>query len=85
MTVMSYGQPSARDHGGLSIPGFSTVATILGRVGTFFAELRWIFVSGLTMQANYNTLAAMSDEQLAKRGLTRNDIPEAVVAPFKYL
>jgi hypothetical protein len=47
----------------------------LGALGTLLAGIR----DGREMHARYDLLTRMSDGELARRGLTRDDIPRAVV------
>lgn len=76
MSVLSHGHDlRARSDGG---PGFwSLVVETLVDFGRAFADAR-------RMQTSYETLSRMSDRELAEIGLTRADIPRAVVFPPQF-
>jgi hypothetical protein len=82
MTDLCYGRDTRTS---LLVPGLSLISRILALVGDVIEDIRWTFVTGLKLQAQYQQLAAMSDTDLAKLGLSRTDIPAAVVAPLKLL
>jgi hypothetical protein len=56
---------------------------LLDRLARYVSE----FIAGIeearAMALRYQTLAALSDRELAARGLKRQDIPHAVVAGFE--
>lgn len=62
------------------------------RGGVIGGTLRWIgrelrllsrsFSAGLAARDAYNRYSMMSDAELARRGLTREEIPARVVAPL---
>ena len=54
----------------------------LSRVGRYWTEFSSGIEEARAMALRYQTLAALSDPELAARGLKRQDIPRAVLGVF---
>ena len=54
----------------------------LGRLGRYWTEFSNGIEEARAMALRYQTLAALSDPELAARGLKRQDIPRAVLGVF---
>jgi hypothetical protein len=52
------------------------------RVGRYWTEFSTGIEEARAMALRYQTLAALSDRELAARGLKRQDIPRAVLGVF---
>ena len=66
MTAITYSAGHARP---------SRFRTVLGALNTFFAGIQ----EGREIWNRYESLARMSDAQLARRGLARDEVPQAAV------
>ncbi|HEY6995790.1 MAG TPA: DUF1127 domain-containing protein [Xanthobacteraceae bacterium] len=56
---------------------------LLGRLLRYGAEVLTGIEEARAMALRYQTLAALSDRELARRGLARVDIPRAVLASVR--
>jgi hypothetical protein len=70
MTALTLPFPSGRGSRG---PGL--LGTLRQTVSDFFGGIR----DGLVLAARYDALASKSDAELARLGLRRSDIPQAVL------
>jgi uncharacterized protein YjiS (DUF1127 family) len=72
MSVLTYGSNAGSR---LGKPGF------LASFRDLVVDLGRAFADAWRMQATYNRLSAMSDGQLKALGLSRRDIPQALLTP----
>jgi hypothetical protein len=61
---------------------FDTTPRLLNRLSRYWTELLTGIHEARAMALLYQTLAGLSDRELAARGLKRQDIPGAVLAAF---
>jgi hypothetical protein len=61
---------------------FDTTSRLLNGLGSYWTELLTDIHKGRAMALLYRTLSGLSDDELAARGLRREDIPGAVLAAF---
>jgi hypothetical protein len=61
---------------------FDTAPRLLNRLGRHWTEFLTGIHQARAMALLYQTLAGLSDRELAARGLRREDIPGAVLATF---
>ena len=61
---------------------FDPAARLLNGLGRFWTGLLTGIHKARAMALLYQTLAGLSDRELAARGLKREDIPSAVLAAF---
>jgi hypothetical protein len=59
-----------------------TASGLLGRLSVYCAQFLAGIEEARAMALAYQNLANLSDRELAARGLTRADIPRAVLAAF---
>ena len=67
----------------LAFPHFIRSAPGLKAIGRFFAGISEGIHDAREIENRYETLSRMSDEALACRGLTRDDVPQVAVTGRK--
>ncbi len=67
----------------LAFPAFVRAALRLKTIGRFFGEIAGGVRHARQIESRYETLSRMSDEALACRGLTRDDVPLIAVTGRK--
>jgi uncharacterized protein YjiS (DUF1127 family) len=67
----------------LAFPSLFRATPRLKAIGRFFAEITQGIHDAREIENRYETLSRMSDEALACRGLTREDIPRVAVTGRK--
>ena len=67
----------------LAFPSLRRAAPHLKAIGRFFAGISEGVHDAREIENRYETLSRMSDEALACRGLTRDDVPLAAVTGSK--
>jgi uncharacterized protein YjiS (DUF1127 family) len=67
----------------LAFPSLLRAAPRLKAIGRFFADITQGIHDAREIENRYETLSRMSDEALACRGLTREDVPRVAVTGRK--